>query len=119
MNALYQFLEYLKGKHDSPFLVDGTMHLNDNVFRELIIIDALCNFKFSLNINETDAIIHLINNWAPRADAKVKHVYWKNHDSIVTIYYQLNTVEVSSDSHQFINECTNYVNQMGWRFRRG
>ena len=63
MNALYQFLEYLKGKHDSPFLVDGTMHLNDNVFRELIIIDALCNFKFSLNINETDAIIHLINNF--------------------------------------------------------
>jgi hypothetical protein len=118
MDTLRRFLTVLHDKYPSPFIIDGNLNTNDNVIQELHRVDPLYSLKFSLQSAEPDEIVNLINGWAPRAGAEIKHIYWKNNHSLVTIYYQLRVVEVSSRSNVFIDQCADYTNQMGYRLTR-
>jgi hypothetical protein len=118
MNTLRRFLTVLHDNYPCPFIIDGNINTNDNVIHELHRVDPLYSLKFSLQSHEPDAIIDLIQRWAPRANAEVKHIYWKNNDSLVTIYYQLRIVEVASRSNVFMDQCADYANQMGYRMER-
>ena len=118
MDTLRRFLTVLHENYRCAFIIDGNINTNDNVIHELHRVDPLYSMKFSLQSHDPDAIIDIMDDWAPRAKAEVKHIYWKNNDSLVTIYYQLRTVEVASRSNVFIDQCGDYANQMGYRLRR-
>ena len=118
MNTLRRFLTVLHDNYPCPFIIDGEIHADNDIFNELHRVDPLYSLKFSLQSHEPDAIIDLIQRWAPRAKAEVKHIYWKNNDSLVTIYYQLRIVEVASRSNVFMDQCADYANQMGYRMER-
>ena len=118
MDTLHRFLTVLHDNYRCAFIVDGNVTTNDNVIRELQRVDPLYSLKFSLQSPDPAAIIRLIDNWAPRAKAEIKHIYWKNNDSLVTIYYQLRVIEVASRSHLFIEQCADYANQMDYRLTK-
>jgi hypothetical protein len=118
MDTLRRFLTLLQENYRSPFMVDGNLNTNDIVIHELERVDPLYSLKFSLQSPDPDETIRLIQSWAPRAGAEIKHIYWKNNHSLVTIYYQLRIVEVSSRSNVFIDQCADYANQMGYRLTR-
>ena len=118
MDTLRRFLTLLHENYRSAFIVDGNLNTNDMVIHELQRVDPLYSLKFSLQSPDPDETIRLIHDWAPRAHAEIKHIYWKNNHSLVTIYYQLRVVEVSSRSNVFIDQCADYTNQMGYRLTR-
>lgn len=119
MDPLRNFLMILHERYGGPFLVDGIINSNDNVIRELHRVDHLYSIKFSLQVESPNEVVGLIQDWAPRAFAEVKHVYWKDLDSIVTLHVGMRYMEVATQSIQFSNLCGDYANQMDYRIRRG
>jgi len=118
MDTLHRFLKVLYDNYPGGFIINGNLNTNDNVIQELHRVDPLYSLKFSLQTRDPDAIIDLIDRWAPRAGAEIKHIYWKNNHSLVTIYYKLRVVEIASRSNVFIDQCADYTNQMGYRLTR-
>lgn len=117
MEPLRDFLEVLQQRYGCPYLVDGIINSNDNVIRELHRIDHLYSLKFSLQVETTHELIGLLQDWAPRANAVIKNIYWKDLDSIVTLHVSLRYMEVQTRSIQFSNMCGDYANRMDYRFR--
>jgi hypothetical protein len=112
MNQLHAFLRYLFNRYSNNFIVEGVIISDNNVIRELYRIDPLSSIKFSLQIAEPNRIINLIENWAPRANAEVKQIHWRDLDSLVTINCYSKSIELTARSLSFINECTYFANQM-------
>ena len=119
MEPLRRFLSNLHNINAGTFMVDGIINSDSPVINELNRIDPFYSLKFSLQPNNTNDVIRLIEDWAPRARAEIKHIYWKDRESIVTIHYGLEYVEVESRSIRFADMCGDYANQMGYRLRRG
>uniref|UniRef100_A0A6C0JY23 Uncharacterized protein n=1 Tax=viral metagenome TaxID=1070528 RepID=A0A6C0JY23_9ZZZZ len=118
MDPLHSFLRFLHERYDNPFRVDGDIYSNDPIIRELALMDPYYNLKFSLQVNEPNRVVHLVENWSPRAGAEIKHIYWRDLDNLVTIYYHLRYIEVSTRSNLFMTECKNYANTLQFDIRR-
>jgi hypothetical protein len=118
MDPLHAFLRFLYERYDNPFLVDGTIHSNDNTIRELGLMDPFYSIKFSLQVTEPNRVIHLIDTWAPKVPAVIKHIYWRDLDSMVSIHYELKLIEVTTPSNNFLTMCEDYANTLQYQVRR-
>ena len=112
MNPLYEFLRHLSNRFSSNFIIEGYITSNNNVIRELNRFDPFCSVKFSLQIANPSQIINLIEVWAPRASAGIKQIHWRDLDSLITINCYSRSIEVTTRSHAFINECSDFANQL-------
>jgi hypothetical protein len=115
MRPLYAFLRYLSSRYSNNFVIEGDITGNNNVIRELNRFDPFCRVKFSLQIADPNRIINLIEVWAPRANAEVKQIYWRDLDNLITINCYSRSIEVTTRSHAFINECSDFANQLQYR----
>lgn len=118
MNPLRHFLTVLQERYNSPFLIEGDIRRTNDTISELADADPFYSVKFSLKVVEPAQVCHLINNWAPRAHADVKHIYWKDLDSMITIHYQMKIIEITTKSITFLNLCRDNANNMQYEIRR-
>jgi len=118
MNSLRLFLRVLQERYNSPFLVEGNIRSTNDTIGELAEADPFYSVKFSLKVVEPAQVCHLINDWAPRAHADIKHIYWRDLDNLITIYHQMKIIEVTTNSNAFLNICADHANNMQYEIRR-